>query len=155
MSGSWHVATANLILFIQRYDGDPEFRQVLSSSWDERPFGHNRHGLKRGGLLCPYRGRAGSHLTQCGLGRGLPLDQVVSWSIQPFGNNKHGPKIWGGSAPLLGRGLRSPHLTQSRLGRGLPPHQAASWSMQPFGCNRYGPKLGRSAPLGERSWVPI
>jgi len=26
-------------------------------------------------------------LTQCGLGRGLPLYQVTSWSIQPFGNN--------------------------------------------------------------------
>ena len=27
----------------------------------------------------------GPHLTQCGLGRGLPLYQVASWSIQPFG----------------------------------------------------------------------
>jgi len=29
----------------------------------------------------------GPHLTQCGLGRGLPLYQVTSWSIQPFGHN--------------------------------------------------------------------
>ena len=29
----------------------------------------------------------GPHLTQCGLGRGLPLYQVASWSIQPFGHN--------------------------------------------------------------------
>jgi len=28
--------------------------QELSSSWDGRPFGHNRHGPKRGGLLCPF-----------------------------------------------------------------------------------------------------
>jgi len=32
--------------------------QVLSSSWDGRPFGHNSHGPKIGGL-CPYGG-AGS-----------------------------------------------------------------------------------------------
>jgi len=29
----------------------------------------------------------GLHLTQCGLGRGLPPCQVSSWSIQPFGYN--------------------------------------------------------------------
>ena len=29
----------------------------------------------------------GPHLTQCGLGRGLPPYQVASWSIQPFGHN--------------------------------------------------------------------
>ena len=29
----------------------------------------------------------GPHLTQCGLGRGLPLYQVASWSIQPFGHD--------------------------------------------------------------------
>jgi len=34
--------------------------QLLSSSWDWRPFGYNRHGPKRGGrLLCPFR-RGGS-----------------------------------------------------------------------------------------------
>jgi len=45
----------------------------------------------------------GSHVTQCGLRRGLPSYQVASWSMQPFGHNRHGPKI-GGSAPFLGRG---------------------------------------------------
>jgi len=30
-------------------------------------------------------GELGPHLTQCGLGRGLPTYQVASWSIQPFG----------------------------------------------------------------------
>jgi len=34
--------------------------QELSSCWDGRPFGHNRHGPKSTGLLCPFRGRAGS-----------------------------------------------------------------------------------------------
>jgi len=62
--------------------------------------GHNRHGPKRGGLLCPFRGGLGPRLIQCGLGRGLYSIlryQVASSSIQPFGHNRHGPKIgWGG-----------------------------------------------------------
>jgi len=38
--------------------------------------------------LCPFGGGgAGSHLTQCGQGRGLPACQVSSWSVQPFGHN--------------------------------------------------------------------
>jgi len=38
------------------------------------------------------RGCCGGHrLTQCGLGRGLPLYHVASWSIQPFGHNCHAP----------------------------------------------------------------
>jgi len=37
-----------------------------------------------GGLLCPFPwGELGPHLTQCGLGRSLPLYQVASLSIQP------------------------------------------------------------------------
>jgi len=55
----------------------------------------HRHGPKIGGL--------GPHVTQWGLGQGLPSYQVASWSIQPFGHKKHGPKI-GGCAPFLGRG---------------------------------------------------
>jgi len=36
-------------------------QQDLSSCWDGRPFVHNRHGSKSGGLLCLFRGgRAGS-----------------------------------------------------------------------------------------------
>jgi len=31
-------------------------KQVLSSSWDWRSFGHNRHGPKSRGLLCPFLG---------------------------------------------------------------------------------------------------
>ena len=37
-----------------------------------------RHGPKRGGLLCPFRGELGPHLTQCGRGQGLPLCQISS-----------------------------------------------------------------------------
>jgi len=58
--------------------------QELSSCWDKRLFGHNRHGSKSGGLLCPFRwGSYRSHLIQYRLGRGLPPYQVASWSIHP------------------------------------------------------------------------
>jgi len=46
-------------------------------------------GRKEGGCCAPFAGGGdGSpHLTQCGLGRGLPPYQVASWSIQPFSHN--------------------------------------------------------------------
>jgi len=59
--------------------------------------GHNRHGPKRGGLLCPFRRELGSRLIQCGLGRGLFPYQVAYSSIQPFGHNRHGALLSGGS----------------------------------------------------------
>jgi len=34
-----------------------------------------------------WGGELGPHLTQFGLGRGLPPYQMASWSIQPFGHN--------------------------------------------------------------------
>jgi len=42
---------------------------------------------------CAVLRELGPHLTQCGLGRGLPPYQMLSWSIQPFGHNRHGPRI--------------------------------------------------------------
>jgi len=42
-----------------------------------------------GGLLCPFVWGLGCHLTQCGLGRGLPPYQVAAWCIQPFGHNRY------------------------------------------------------------------
>jgi len=80
--------------------------QVLNSSWDGRPFGINRHRPKIGGLCPPplFLGGEnwlGPHVTQCGLGRGLPSHQVASRSIQPFGHNRHGLKI-GGCTPFFG-----------------------------------------------------
>jgi len=56
---------------------------------------------KDGALLCPFRrggNELGSHLTQCGLGWGLPPYQMASWSIQPFGHNTHKLKS-GGAVP--------------------------------------------------------
>jgi len=63
-------------------------RQVLSSSWDGRPFGHNRHMPKIGG--CVPSGGAGSPSTTM---RPRPRAYLhakfhfSSWSIQPFGHN--------------------------------------------------------------------
>jgi len=118
------------------------FKQVLSSSWDARPFGQNRHGSKRGlrGLLCPFLvGQLGPHLTQCGLGWGLHPYQVASWSIQLFGHNTHGPKM--GALPLWGvAGSPSntmwPGLRPTSIPSGILIHPAV-W---PFGHDRHGPK---------------
>jgi len=41
----------------------------------------------RGAAVPLSVGRAGYHLTQCRLVRGLPSYQVASWSIWPFGHN--------------------------------------------------------------------
>jgi len=101
---------------------------VLSSSWDGRPFGHNRHGPKIGGL-CDQRW-------------GLPPYQMASWSIKPFGHNRHGPKI-GGCAPL-GQGELGPHLTQSGRGRGLPLCQVSCWSILPFCHNTATSQTGQT-----------
>jgi len=76
--------------------------QELSSSWDGRPFSHNRRGPKTGRLLCPFPWvELYPCLTQCRLSWGLPPYQVTSWCIQPFGHNRNRPKI-GGCAPFLG-----------------------------------------------------
>jgi len=39
--------------------------------------GHNRHGPKRGGLLCPFRGQLGPRLTQVDIG---PDHNFVVWA---------------------------------------------------------------------------
>jgi len=44
-------------------------------------------GREWGGAAVGAGSPLGSHLTQCGLGRRLPLYQVATWSIQPFGHN--------------------------------------------------------------------
>jgi len=71
---------------------------------------------KSGGCCAPFPGGAmGPHLTQCGLGQGLPPHQKASSSIQPFGHNTptlqtdNGPIAW--SKPLY---KRSPKNVSSR-----------------------------------------
>jgi len=43
--------------------------------------GHNRHGPKRGGVLCPFRGALGTRLIQCGLRGGLYFRS--KWRLHP------------------------------------------------------------------------
>jgi len=125
--------------------------QVLTSSWDGRPFGHNRHGLKIGGCA-PFSGEGelGPYLAQCRLGRGQPPCQVPSWSIQPFGHNSHGPKIEG-CAPF-GGGELGPHLAQRGLGWGLPACQASSPASR-LATKTWAEYWGY-APLGRGELVP-
>jgi len=61
-------------------------------------------GRKLGSCALFWGGELGPHLTQYGLGWGLPRYQVAYWSIQPFGHNGRGPKIGGGAVPLLREG---------------------------------------------------
>ena len=94
--------------------------------------GHNRHGPKRGGLLCPIRGGAGSPSNT--MWPGPRSTSVISdvfihpavWPQQTWAENQ-------GLCSFQGK-LR-PHRTQRRLGRRLPPYQVAQ-SIQPFGHKR-------------------
>ena len=45
--------------------------------------GHNRHGPKGGGVLCPFRGALGTHLIQCGLRGGLYLASSSTAAVWP------------------------------------------------------------------------
>ena len=53
----------------------------------DRLVGHNKHGPKVARGCFGDGSPLGPHLTQCGLGRGLPLYQGASSPIQPFGHN--------------------------------------------------------------------
>ena len=87
--------------------------QVLSSSWNGQPFGHNRHGPNIGAGLCPFwEGGAGCPCNTMWPGWGLPSYQLASWSIRPFGYNRHGPKFGGGAGLCpFGEEELGPHLT--------------------------------------------
>jgi len=83
----------------------------LHTKWHLSPSSHlatTDTGRKLGGCA-PLEGELGPHLTQCRIGRGLPLYRLAS--MQPSGHNRCGPKI-GGLRPFMGRGLGS-RLTQS------------------------------------------
>ena len=107
----------------------------------------------------PFLGGAGSHLTQCGLGQGLPPYRVASSSIQLFGHNRHGPKVGGYCAPFWGGGAGSPSNTMSpglrptSISSGILIHPAV-WPQQPCAKN-WGlfPFGGRGAGSpSERMW---
>ena len=100
-------------------------------------------------------GELGPHLTQCGLGQGLPRYQVTSWSIQPFSHKRHGLKLEGGCAAFLVE-AGSPSGT---MWPGPRPNLHTKWHLDAsirLATVEMGGKLGASAPfLGRGSWVPI
>jgi len=113
-------------------------------------------GRKEGGLLCPFRGQLGSHLTQCGLGRGLPH---TNWHLDPFSrltttdmDRKVGGVFY--AVPFIGE--LDPHLTQCRLDRGL--YLRTKWHLHPssrLATTDMGQKLGGLCPFwGEAAGFP-
>ena len=91
--------------------------QVASMSI--QPFGHNRHGPKIGGMLCPFLGGAGSPCNTMWLGpRPTPVASGILIHMQPFGHNTWPNSRQGRIAPVLGD--EGPHLTQGRRDRDLP-----------------------------------
>ena len=88
-----------------------QYIRVLSSSWDGRPFGHNRHGPKIGGLFPLGRGGGSPSNTMWPGPRptSLPwhLDPAI-WPQRAWAENWRAVPLWGGE---LG-----PYLTQCGLG---------------------------------------
>jgi len=131
--------------------------------------GHNRHGPKRGGLLCPFRGELRPRLIQCGLGRGLLPYQVASSSIQLFfATRDMGQKLGGVYALFSGvagspSNTKSPGLRPTSIPSGIlvypavwpqrttlvenwwavPPWGRGSWSFGPHLTQR---RVGRDLP---------
>jgi len=70
------------------------------SSWDGRPFGHNRRGRNIGGCAS-YGAGWNPYNTMC---PGLRPTFVPSGIliIEPLGHNRHGPKIGEGALPFGG-----------------------------------------------------
>jgi len=108
--------------------------------------GHNWHGLKRGGLLCPFRGELEPCLIQRGLGRGLLPYQLSGVFIHPA--------VWPqdmnrkrGAVPLLGRAATPSNTTLSGPTFTSVPStiliHPAVW-----------PQQTRAENLREKSWVP-
>ena len=111
--------------------------------------GHNRHGPKRGGLLCPFRGQLGPHLTQCGLGQGLPLYQILHLANR-LATIDMGQNLGGVGVPFFLGLAGSPSNTKLP---GTRPTSIPS-GIQPFGHNGHWPKIGGCVPLGEGELGP-
>jgi len=112
---------------------DSSSKQVLSSSWDGRPFGHNRHGPKFGGLWPFGGGGAGSQSNTM-----LPVTRPTSLSS---GILIH-PAVWPQQIQAKTWGLcpsgemeLGPHLIQCCLAESYLHAKVSSWSIQPFGHN--------------------
>jgi len=114
---------------------------VLSSSWDGRPFGHNRHGPKiEAGELCPFwEGELGPHVTQCmrpGLRptfvpNGIFIHPAV-WPQQTWAEIWRAVPLGGGAGSASNQMLRGPRLTI--LPSGILIHPAV-WPQQTWAEN--------------------
>ena len=78
-------------------------------------FGQIDTGLKLGAVPFFGGGELGLHLTQCGLGRGLPSYQVA-WHLNPssrLATIDMGRKVWGGGLCSILGGAGSPSTKMS------------------------------------------
>jgi len=100
------------------------------------------------------RGELGPHVTQCGLGQGLPSYQLAPWSIQPFGHSTHGQKLTG---DVEGRGELCPfgmelglHLSNIMLPGPRHTILPSGIFIHPsvYSHNKHGPKLETVPPFG-------
>jgi len=129
--------------------------QLLSSSSDERPFGHNRHGTKIGGV-CPIGGGVGWSPSNIMWPRPRPTSLPSGILIHPAVSSQQAwAENWGRCAPV-GKGELGPH--PDTVWPGLRPTSvpscihAAVWPQQTW------PKIGGGkgcAPLGREAGVPI
>ena len=95
-------------------------------------FGHDM-GRKLGAAVF-FRAEVGPHVTQCGLGRGLPSYQVASQSMQPFGHNTWAEVGGCCAPPFLGRAgspcnTMSPRSRSTSVPSGILIHLAI-WPQQ-------------------------
>jgi len=122
------------------------------ASWSIQLFGHNRHGpqfiwmqtsgSKTAVPLSVQQGELAPHLTQCGLGRGLPPHQVASWSIQLFGH----------STPMLQTNRQDIQWSNNTAWSGEPFYKQSpkkAFIALPKGRSKFSPNLRDciSAPI--------
>ena len=110
--------------------------------------GHNRHGPKRGGLLCPFLVELGPRLNNVAWAE---VYFRTKWRLHPssrLATIDMGQKLGGVGCALFSGG--SLVLIEHKVAwlRHIPPCQVPSRSIQPFGHNKYGPKIrGGLRPL--------
>jgi len=101
--------------------------QELSSGWDGRPFGHNRHGPKSGSCYALFGGAGFPSNTMSpgprptSIPNGILLHPAV-WPQQTWAENLE-------TVPFFRDGKLGPHLTQCGQDEGLRPCQVALWSI--------------------------
>jgi len=131
--------------------------QLLSSSSDEQPFGHNRHGTKIGGV-CPIGGGVGWSPSNIMWPRPRPTSLPSGILIHPaVSSQKAWAENWGRCAPFFGGGQGSWVSIQHRVTL-AEAYLHTKWHLDPssrlatIGMCR---KFGGCAALFGGSWVPI